>query len=105
MVKTTDTPAAHAVAADAPPGPRGDKAIRTLESLGAELLTLSIPILEDASKAWARITASEAYAVHEDHLREQPKAFNDDGSLTDPKQHDAVQSLGAKLAQTVARLR
>jgi NAD(P)H-dependent FMN reductase len=33
------------------------------------------------------------------------KAFNDDGSLTDPKQHDAVQSLGAKLAQTVARLR
>ena len=33
------------------------------------------------------------------------KAFNDDGSLTDPKQHDAVQSLGAKLAQTVSRLR
>ncbi len=33
------------------------------------------------------------------------KAFNDDGSLTDPKQHDAVQSLGAKLAETVARLR
>ena len=30
MVKTTDTPAGHAVAADAPPGPRGEMAIRTL---------------------------------------------------------------------------
>lgn len=30
MVKTTDTPAGPAVAADAPPGPRGEMAIRTL---------------------------------------------------------------------------
>ncbi len=30
LVKTTDTPAGHAVAADAPPEPRGEMAIRTL---------------------------------------------------------------------------
>ncbi len=30
MVKMTDTPEGHAVAADAPPGPRGEMAIRTL---------------------------------------------------------------------------
>ena len=33
------------------------------------------------------------------------KAFNGDGSLADPKQQEAVMNLGAKLAQTVAKLR
>ncbi len=33
------------------------------------------------------------------------KAFNGDGSLSDPKQQEAVMDLGAKLAQTVAKLR
>lgn len=33
------------------------------------------------------------------------KAFNGDGSLTDTKQQEAVMNLGAKLAQTVAKLR
>ncbi len=32
-------------------------------------------------------------------------AFNGDGSLTDTKQQEAVMNLGAKLAQTVAKLR
>ena len=33
------------------------------------------------------------------------KAFNSDGSLSDTKQQEAVMNLGAKLAQTVAKLR
>ena len=33
------------------------------------------------------------------------KAFNGDGSLSDTKQQEAVMDLGAKLAQTVAKLR
>ena len=32
-------------------------------------------------------------------------AFNDDGSLTNAKQQEAVMNLGATLAQTVAKLR
>ena len=32
-------------------------------------------------------------------------AFNSDGSLADPKQQEAVMNLGAKLAQTVTKLR
>lgn len=33
------------------------------------------------------------------------KAFDGDGSLTDPKQQEAVMNLGAKLTQTVSKLR
>ena len=32
------------------------------------------------------------------------EAFNDDGSLKDSKQHDAIKQIGAKLCQTVASL-
>lgn len=60
---------------DAPVATRLDEALRDLERLGARLRAVRIPELDEAQGASVRITAPEAYAVHEQHLRERPEGF------------------------------
>lgn len=52
-----------------------DEALRDLERVGVRLRAMRIPALDEAQGASVRITAPEAYAVHEPHLRERPDGF------------------------------
>ena len=54
-----------------------DEALEALNDLGATLIDLDLPNVEQASKE-ARITFAEAYAVHADNLQKYPHRFSEE---------------------------
>ena len=54
-----------------------DAALETLRELGARLIDLELPNVEQASRE-ARITFAEAFAVHADNLEQNPEAYSEE---------------------------
>ncbi len=54
-----------------------EAALETLAGLGATLIELDLPNVEQASKE-ARVTFAEAVAVHADNLRKNPQGFSEE---------------------------
>ncbi len=52
-------------------------ALRTLESLGASLVDVRIPTLQQATAIWPAITGPEAAAFHRRNLEERPQDFSE----------------------------
>ena len=65
-------------------------AVETLSDLGATLIDLEHPNVEQASRE-ARITFAEALAVHADNLRDNPEGFSDElrGRLSESQEISA----------------
>ncbi len=47
-------------------------AIEVLAELGAEVREVALPFAADAVKSWTTMALAEAYAVHEEHVKEHP---------------------------------
>lgn len=54
-----------------------DSALETLRGLGANLIELELPNVEQASRE-ARVTFAEALAVHADNLEQNPQGFSEE---------------------------
>ena len=80
-----------------------DGAVKLLDEAGAEVSEITLPALQDFSACGQIILAAEAYAVHEQWLKERPEDY---GARAAPRRGDAARrrlSAGGTLAPPASR--